>query len=417
MTSNSTQPDEPQLEGYGAEQWRQILHNASLKAASDPTNADTHRAMVQRALINLSTLNQQQNAADMTHAGQDLAGGVRALAATNPVSEAVVSLLPDRALTPLGAGVVGFGQGASLGAVQPPVVGGQSPIKMAHGTAVNVGDVAGSTALGALASPLAAGAPVVGGMMLGAGLGSARGGIGTAVAKAKGETNPGVTGDPETDAVLGGLGGLIAGGVAGKLGPPIARGVGTVGKNLVALFVKKAADEGTQLGAESAVDAAEATVRRYLAKNNYPPELIDKIVAQSRPLWAKGVQPQEGTFNTVGQPGAPTSAARLGGIEKPPPDPLETPTYLRRGTTVSQSGGTTHTTAESVDIPQALRRVAANMGRALTPQERDIVVATALEGRNPAPADIEALARPQRGASAAQLAYRQKMFKPPQDAP
>lgn len=444
MNSNSTQPDEPQLEGYGAEQWRQILHNASLKAASDPANADTHRAMVQRALINLSTLNQQQNTADMTQAGQDLSGGLQKFAALIP-GGAGIGLLPQNVQSTLGAGAVGFGQGASLGAVQPPVVGGQSPIKMAHGTAVTVGDVAGNTALGALASPLAAGlSPAVGAGLIGGTMGAARGGIGTAVAKSKGETNPGLTGDAGTDAVLGGLTGLVGGAAAGKVLGPVVKGIGTVGKNLVALFAKRAAAEGTQLGAEGAVDAAEATVRRYLAKNNYSPELIDKIVEQSRPLWAKGVPPQEGTFNNLSKMSQAEADAVARRMPGPPTtrDPLETPTFLRRGGytptpqptfsptpfanepgyalpphfsqtfppwqpqvptgevpphftetfqpwqpggTVSQSGGQVQKIAEPLDVAQELRTAAGKAGRALTATEKDAVIDGALKGQRGAP--------------------------------
>lgn len=378
-SSNST---DPQVEGYGAQDWITILHNAATRG---------NQAMAQRALVNLGVLNQTQNKADMTQAGQDLSGGVKALASMVPGGSAVASLVPDQTLSTLGAGAVGFGQGASLGGVQPPVVGGQSPIKMAHGTAVNVGDAMGNTTLGTAATLATGGlSPVLAGGLVGGGLGAGRGFIGTAVAKEKGETNPGMTGDPKVDGLLGGLLGSLtgmAGGrlLGGKVKPTditgIVPGMRQVGRNLTSLFTKQAAQEGAQLAPGQAEDMAEATLRRFVSSQPVfengslrprTAEEVERAMVGARQELAKGTV-KEGTFPNL----TPTGVRN-------PPDPMDVPTYLRRAAQsqpITSGSGTTITPDETSAPPrvaEGLRAAAVQKGAPLTEAERDAVLSKAL---------------------------------------
>jgi hypothetical protein len=250
-----------------------VLHNAARVPKDSPRYGEAQQ-VVQDALINIGQLNATANQGDVQQAGQLLSGPLAGIAQTVPG----LNLLPPAAQEQALAGAVGFGRGASAGAVKPPSVPGvENPIGQAHPAATAVGDVLGAGTAMAAAAPLVAGlSPAMGGAVLGGGYGAARGAI-----------DPALTGDRAIDATLGGLTGIVGGAVAGKVIGKLAPAVATVGRNIMALISRKAAASGTQAVGSELVDLTEATLRKFLTAKGVPADQIESTIANSRPLWTK----------------------------------------------------------------------------------------------------------------------------------
>lgn len=287
--------------------WTSVLHNAA-KVPKTSQRYGEAQQVIQDALANIATLNSTANAADVQQAGQ----------------------LAPGALGSALAGVVGFGRGASLGLVKPPSVEGVGDvIGQAHPTATKVGDAAGTLATGIAASPLVAGlSPAMGGALLSGGMGAARGAL-----------DPMLTGDRGIDAALGGLTGIVGGAVIGKVIGKLAPAVTTVGRNIIHLLGRRAAQAGAKVGGDELVATAETTLRNYLGSQNVPAEQIEAAVVRSRPLWQKQVAvPLAASTKPVPvsleAPSAPVRAATQ--LERRSGTSMESPTFQRRATDLGQ---------------------------------------------------------------------------------
>lgn len=387
MKSNTTQPPigDP-TQGWGLQEWRTVLHNAAQVPEGHPRYQEAQQFKDQ-ALDNINSLMQQGNAADQQQVGQLMSSpGLAALAQTIPG----LQLLPPAAQEQALAGTVGFGRGASLGLVspnsplggffQPGVHQGDNPIGEAHPKASAIGDVLGTGAIAALATPLTAGlSPWLAGATIGGVTGAARG-----------FNDPALTGDRKIDAALGGLAGVLVGPVVGKASSLAANAISTVGRNIARVFAQRAitaaAQSGTKLTGAEAVDATEAVLRQFLATKNVPASEIDAAIARSRPLWEKSVP-------------RPALAANVSPIvPKPAPEPIPgtegrgfsvsgtraTPTVQPNQPTLAQMTGMANL-QQPVNAASVMRSNAQAVGRELSQEEKDMVLQRILKQRGMLP--------------------------------
>lgn len=210
--------------------WTTVLHNAAQVPVTHPRYQEA-RSVIQLSLDNLQA--KADSAADAD----------------------IKAISPG----PLGTAAVAFGHGASLGLAGDPTY--LQLARQANPKTAFTADVAGTAALGGVASPLVAGlSPAAGGAVLGGALGAGRGAI---------EPIPGLT--RAESALVGGTTGAVTGAAAGKIASklvPIAR---TVSRNIVQLFGGSA----TQAQVEG---VSEAAVRAELKRLGVRPEILERTV-------------------------------------------------------------------------------------------------------------------------------------------
>lgn len=262
--SDSTQPT---TATWGVHEWSNVLHNVvHAPGYTDPShpNYATLQEYRDQALSALGQIAQAGAKKDLQEAGQLVPPGH-----TIPLPFGIPRKME---LGSALAGTVGFGRGASLGLTGPNSPIGfmradpqaSAAISAAHPTATTVGDIAGTTALGTIASPLVAGmSPALGAATLGGVMGGARGAI-----------DPQFTGDRAIDGVLYGLGGAIGGAAIGKI---TQRLVTPVANNIMRIMAARG------IAADEAEDATTQLMRAWLTKNTKPgttPEQIEETLQQ-----------------------------------------------------------------------------------------------------------------------------------------
>ena len=317
MTSDTTQPVDPKKpETFGLHEWLTILHRAASTQTSDPRYPQAAGA-IDQAKQAISDLMTKANRADIKEAGST-AAGLQALMAGVP-GGAAVGLLPENVQNAIGAGVVGFGRGASAGAVQPPSVpiAGQATnvIGEANPTASTIGDIAGTAATSALLAQLTGGlGPAASGAFVGGTYGGARGAL----------QSP--TGDRVVDGITGALGGALIGAALGYGGSKVANVGRVVTGNVRSAGIRLAAYFGAKgLPPAEAASTAEATLRTYLKSmpDGARPtdEAIEDAISRSKPLWSKQAPGQPKIVEKAVNTGTRALELQMG---RPPTEPEKT---------------------------------------------------------------------------------------------
>lgn len=320
-------------------EWVRYLHTARAVSKDDPDYPDAQEA-VRFALQRIRTLNTEANAAEQAAAegGKQISPGAAAgvglmhglsLGAGEPLAGLLAALVP---------GGQGFAEGAQQYRQGLENVGTQQPI------ATPAGEVAGIGAQMAL--PV--GQAVQGGTATAAAIPAGRAGVLARFLTGAGQTNvaPALT--------MGAIQGFSAGGEdPGDLRARLERAAETAAGGAVAsAFVgglgalrvprwlngfrreaRKMLPKGTP--PQVADEMTESAIRQQLAKQGYPPDTHDRIIAS----WRAGRK----TVPPAPPPAAPIQT-RPGEtvMTRPPPDPLAEPTFMRRGTgrgLSTQAGG------------------------------------------------------------------------------
>lgn len=286
------------FDGNDVNSWRTVLHKAAAALQQNPGDTEAQQ-WKQRALENIGELEDIANKKDKREASDLGKGTAFALGAARGMS-------------------FGLGDAAQKLTDSPSEQQAVETTEATHPGSTLLGTIAGG-AVPFIAAPYASG-----GLLAGASPAAVNTGLGAA--QGFGLT-PGDVGDRLKGAVLGGAlarfgpaaAKFAAKGVSGLAG----RIIGAIPK--AAPVAEAAADAGATIGGKS-----EESVRAMLAQDGYKPDAIERTIARLR----AGEQRLSGAVSTDQEPVVlPKDYAkgRLGPMSRSTPDPLEQPTYLRRG--------------------------------------------------------------------------------------
>lgn len=217
-----------------------------------------------------------------------------------------------------GTAAVLFGHGASLGLAGDPQY--IALARQEHPWTAFGGDVAGTAALARLVSPVVAGlSPVTQGIVLGGGLGAARGAIEPIPGMSRGES-----------AAISGAGGAVTGALIGKFVSKLVPTVRTIAANIARIAGRAASPADVEA-------MTEAAVRAQLSKMKVRPDIIEQAVANWK---ANGTLSVRATPEPIAvRPGEsvtptppPVSQEPILPKLRAQADPMETtPAYVRAG--------------------------------------------------------------------------------------
>lgn len=268
--------------------WTNVIHNAAKVTPDNPRYGEA-RQVAQIAIQGLQDL-------------ADTAG-----------EKDIKAISPGK----LGTAAVAFGHGASLGLAGDPTY--LALARQANPKTAFVSDVAGSAALAGIASPAVAElSPVTQGIILGGGLGAARGAIEPIPGFSRGES-----------AALTGAGGAVTGAVISKFASKFVPTVRTIWTNIARMLGPKAAP------AEVA-QVAEGAIRARLTALKVRPDIIEQAIESWKANGTLSVKGPSGppVIKPVPEP-PPPPTVRPGETIQPTPN-LDKATFLRRGGTVRQ---------------------------------------------------------------------------------